>query len=280
MSDTDRKTVLITGSGSGLGRAARLLFDERGWNIASTSRTLTTEHTAAGSESVLVLPLDVRDPVAVSAALAATVTRFGRVDCVVNNAGAGLFSVFEATPMAVVRDLFDINVFGLMQVTQAAVPYFRDGGGGRLINLSSGAAIVPEPLMSVYAATKFAVEGFTESVRYEFAGENVMVALIEPGLVTGTGFLPRTAELSASMKVPPRYQNLVEQMAAVWQRPSPYRLATTSAVAEAILAAATDEPPRLRYVVGADAQTSARMRRQTSEPEYDAWATARYPVPA
>ena len=280
MTDTDRQTVLITGSGSGLGRAARVLFAERGWNIASTSRTVTDEHAHAGTDRVLVLPLDVRDPAAVSAAFAATITRFGRVDCVVNNAGAGLFSVFEATPMAVVRDLFDTNVFGLMQVTQAAVPHFRDAGGGRLVNLSSGAGIVPEPLMSVYAATKFAVEGFTESLRYELAGEHVSVALIEPGLVTGTGFLPRTAQSSAAVPVPPPYQGLVGQMSAVWQRESPYRLATMAAVAEAILAAATDDPPRLRYVVGEDAQTSARMRRQTSEPEYDAWATARYTSPA
>jgi len=280
MTDTDRQTVLITGSGSGLGRAARVLFAERGWNIASTSRTVTDEHAHAGTDRVLVLPLDVRDPAAVSAAFAATITRFGRVDCVVNNAGAGLFSVFEATPMAVVRDLFDTNVFGLMQVTQAAVPHFRDAGGGRLVNLSSGAGIVPEPLMSVYAATKFAVEGFTESLRYELAGEHVSVALIEPGLVTGTGFLPRTAQSSAAVPVPPPYQGLVGQMSAVWQRESPYQLATMAAVAEAILAAATDDPPRLRYVVGEDAQTSARMRRQTSEPEYDAWATARYTSPA
>ncbi len=280
MADTDRQTVLITGSGSGLGRAARVLFAERGWNIASTSRTVTDEHAHAGTDRVLVLPLDVRDPAAVSAAFAATITRFGRVDCVVNNAGAGLFSVFEATPMAVVRDLFDTNVFGLMQVTQAAVPHFRDAGGGRLVNLSSGAGIVPEPLMSVYAATKFAVEGFTESLRYELAGEHVSVALIEPGLVTGTGFLPRTAQSSAAVPVPPPYQGLVGQMSAVWQRESPYQLATMAAVAEAILAAATDDPPRLRYVVGDDAQTSARMRRQTSEPEYDAWATARYTSPA
>lgn len=280
MADTDRQTVLITGSGSGLGRAARVLFAERGWNIASTSRTVTDEHAHAGTDRVLVLPLDVRDPAAVSAAFAATITRFGRVDCVVNNAGAGLFSVFEATPMAVVRDLFDTNVFGLMQVTQAAVPHLRDAGGGRLVNLSSGAGIVPEPLMSVYAATKFAVEGFTESLRYELAGEHVSVALIEPGLVTGTGFLPRTAQSSAAVPVPPPYQGLVGQMSAVWQRESPYQLATMAAVAEAILAAATDDPPRLRYVVGDDAQTSARMRRQTSEPEYDAWATARYTSPA
>jgi len=280
MTDTERKTVLITGSGSGLGRAARVLFVERGWNIASTSRTVTDEHAADGSDRVLVLPLDVRDPAAVSAAFAATITRFGQVDCVVNNAGAGLFSVFEATPMAVARDLFDTNVFGLMQVTQAAVPHLRDAGGGRLVNLSSGAGIVPEPLMSVYAATKFAVEGFTESLRYELAGEHISVALIEPGLVTGTGFLPRTAQSSVAVAVPPPYQGLVGQMSAMWQRESPYRLATPAAVAEAIFAAATDDPPRLRYVVGEDAQTSARMRRETSEAEYDAWATARYPSPA
>jgi NAD(P)-dependent dehydrogenase (short-subunit alcohol dehydrogenase family) len=280
MTDTERKTVLLTGSGSGLGRAARSLFAERGWNVASTSRTVTAEHAEAGSDRVLVLPLDVRDQAAVSTAFTATLTRFGRVDCVVNNAGVGLFSVFEATPMAVVRDLFDINVFGLMQVTQAAVRHFRDAGGGRLVNLSSGAGIVPEPLMSVYAATKFAVEGFTESLRYELAGEQVSVALIEPGLVIGTGFLPRTAQSSAAVPVPAPYQSLVGQMSAVWQHEPPSGLATEAAVAEAILAAATDDPPRLRYVVGEDAQTSARMRRQTSETEYDAWAIGRYPAPA
>ncbi|MGI6871802.1 SDR family NAD(P)-dependent oxidoreductase [Amycolatopsis sp. 3B14] len=215
--------------------------------------------------------LDVTDPDSIQAALA----RFGRLDCVVNNAGAGLFSVFESTPMATVRALFETNVFGMMQVTQAALPILGAQGGGRLIAISSGAGIVPEPLLSVYSATKFAVEGFTESLRYEAAARGVSVKLVEPGLVRGTNFLARTAESAQAVPVPAGYEPLVRQVMGAFEQEGPYRLATAQTVAEAVVAAAEDDSTQLRYLVGEDVENSVRMRRETSEKDYNDWALAR-----
>jgi NAD(P)-dependent dehydrogenase (short-subunit alcohol dehydrogenase family) len=159
----DAKTVLITGSSSGFGRAAAMQFRETGWRVAATMMN-TDEWKEAETDDLLVLPLNVEDLQSIKHAIARTIERFGKIDCVVNNAGRGMFSVFEATPMEAARALFETNVFGVLQVTQAVLPHFRSNGGGRLINVSSEAGIVSEPLMSIYGATKYAVEGFTESI--------------------------------------------------------------------------------------------------------------------
>lgn len=276
MTDQQRKTVLVTGGSSGFGRAAVASFLARGWNVAATARRPEAEWPKEPAEHLLVRAMDVRDADSVTAAVERAVERFGRLDCVVNNAGVGLLSVFEATPMADVRDLFETNVFGMMRVTQAAVPYFAAQGGGRVVNVSSGSGIVPEPLMSVYAATKFAVEGFTESLRYELATRKVVVKLVEPGLVPDTNFVQRTAETSRAVPVPPAYEGYLRHVMARFQQDSPYRLATESTVADAIVTAASDDTTQLRYVVGEDTEVAAAMRRETSEKEYDSWALSKY----
>jgi len=265
-----RRTVLVTGSSSGFGAATAALFTERGWNVVATARTPAE----ARGDHVLSCALDVTDPASVHAAITAAVDRFGRLDCVVNNAGAGLFSVFESTPMSTVQALFDTNVFGMMRVTQAALPVLADGGGS-LITISSGAGIVPEPLLSVYSATKFAVEGFTESLRYEAAARGVAVKIVEPGLVRGTNFLSRTAASARDVPVPPGYEPLVRRVLDGFGHDGPHRLATAHAVADTVVTAACDESARLRYPVGEDIALSSRMRRETSEEEYNDWALAR-----
>ncbi|MGW4587813.1 SDR family oxidoreductase [Amycolatopsis thermoflava] len=276
MSTEIRKTVLITGSSSGFGKATAELFLDRGWNVVATARRPLPEgHLGPAAEHLLTCVLDITDPDSIQAALRDAPARFGRLDCVVNNAGAGLFSVFESTPMATVRALFETNVFGMMQVTQAALPILAAQGGGRLIAISSGAGIVPEPLLSVYSATKFAVEGFTESLRYEAAARGVSVKLVEPGLVRGTNFLARTAETAQAVPVPAGYETLVRQVMGAFEQEGPHRLATARTVAEAVVTAAEDDSTQLRYVVGEDVEFSARMRRETSEKDYNDWALAR-----
>ncbi|MEU0465330.1 MULTISPECIES: SDR family oxidoreductase [unclassified Amycolatopsis] len=275
MSTEIRKTVLITGSSSGFGKATAELFLDRGWNVVATARRpLPEDHLGPATEHLLTPVLDITDPDSIQAALRDALARFGRLDCVVNNAGAGLFSVFESTPMATVRALFETNVFGMMQVTQAALPILA-AQGGRLIAISSGAGIVPEPLLSVYSATKFAVEGFTESLRYEAAARGVSVKLVEPGLVRGTNFLARTAESAQAVPVPAGYEPLVRQVMGAFEQEGPYRLATARTVAEAVVTAAEDDSTQLRYLVGEDVEFSARMRRETSEKDYNDWALAR-----
>jgi NAD(P)-dependent dehydrogenase (short-subunit alcohol dehydrogenase family) len=276
LTEQERHTVLITGSSSGFGKAAVGLFRAKGWNVVAATRRPDTWREQEPADDLLVCSLDIRDADSVDAALVQTVQRFGRLDCLVNNAGAGLLSVFAATPMTAVRELFEANVFGMMQVTQSALPYLSAPGGGRVVNVASGSGIVPEPLMSVYGATKFAVEGFTESLRYELAPHGVVVKLIEPGLVRETNFIQSTAGNSRAVPVPPTYQDYVHQVMAGYLRESPYRLATPSAVADAILTAATDQTTQLRYPVGEDIEASARMRHETGEKSYNDWALAKY----
>ncbi|MFF0227875.1 SDR family oxidoreductase [Streptomyces sp. NPDC004629] len=276
MTDQQRKTVLVTGGSSGFGRAALASFLAQGWNVAATARQPSAQGQQGPADNLLVCAMDVRDADSVAAAVERAVERFGRLDCVVNNAGAGLLSVFEATPMTAVRELFETNVFGMMRVTHAVLPYFAAQGEGRVVNVSSGSGIVPEPLMSVYAATKFAVEGFTESLRYELAIRNVVVKLVEPGLVPDTNFVQRTAETSRAVPVPPAYEGYVRRIVARFQEDSPYRLATEGTVADAIVTAASDNTTHLRYVVGEDTEVAASMRRETSEKDYNNWALSTY----
>jgi NAD(P)-dependent dehydrogenase (short-subunit alcohol dehydrogenase family) len=270
------KTVLITGSSSGFGRAAALLFRETGWRVAATMMNTDEWKEAGTSDNLLVLPLNVDELESIKNAVDRTIEHFGKIDCVVNNAGKGMFSVFEATPMEAARALFETNVFGVLQVTQAVLPHFRSNGGGCLINVSSGAGIVSEPLMSVYGATKYAVEGFTESLAYECASQNISVKLIEPGLVQGTNFIEKAFENSKAAPVPPSYQSYVDQSLALYKTPSPLQRATESNVAETIVAAAADTSGQLRYLVGSDAVALAHMRWETSEEQYRTWARSKY----
>lgn len=269
------KTVLITGCSSGFGKAAVPLFRQAGWNVVATMRDPAQSNATDASEELQILPMEIRDTASIEAAFAQAIERFGIVDCVVNNAGSGLFSVFEATPMKAVRELFETNVFGLMQVTQAALPHFQKNGGGRFVNVSSGAGFVPEPLMSIYSATKFAIEGFTEAVRYELETQNIVVKLVEPGMVAGTNFIKGTLKQSEPFPVPPSYKAVADQTTAMFMSASPFKLATETEVAAAIVAAASEDSDKLRSVVGVDNETSAHMRRETSEAEYSAWARSR-----
>ncbi|GAA4671427.1 MULTISPECIES: SDR family oxidoreductase [Amycolatopsis] len=275
MTERAPKTVLVTGSSSGFGKAAVTAFLAQGWRVAATARRPDAEQ---DTENLFTCRLDLHDPDSIESAVAATVERFGTLDCVVNNAGAGLLSVFETTPMETVRELFETNVFGAMRVIQAALPRFADQGGGRIVNVSSTAGLVPEPFMSVYAATKSAVEALTEGLRYELAARDVVVKLVEPGLVRDTNFVQATAEASLALPVPDAYRAAVDKVIAGYQAEYPHRLATEAEVADAIVAAATDSGTRLRYLVGEDSEAAAHMRWSTSEEQYNAWALERYSI--
>jgi len=271
-----QRTVLITGCSSGFGRAAALAFHGAGWNVVATMRDTTRWSGADLPEDILVVSLDVQDAEATQAALAKAVARFGRLDCLVNNAGQGLFSVFEVTPMTAIRALFETNTFGVMQLTQAILPHFRQHGGGCVVNVTSQAAITPDPMMAAYDASKWAVEGLTEALHYELEPQGITVKLVEPGFVPTTNIVQQTLERSKEIPVPSAYKAFVDQTLAMYMaEPSP-ELATEADVAQAIVAAASDGDDRLRYVVGSDAKTAAHMRRETSEDEYIAWARSRY----
>lgn len=264
------KTVLITGCSTGLGNTAAKKFADEGWNVVATMRkpdqSLATEH----PERIAVTALDITDPASIEAAIAAGVARFGKIDAVVNNAGVSVISVFEATPMNAIRGVFETNVFGTMNVIQAITPYFRGQGGGIIVNVTSNIGFSSFPLFSVYAASKHAVEGLSESLAYELESQNISLKLVEPGSMLSTNFGANTMSASQDASVPESYKPYFDHMMQCMMS-FPFGNADVNKVAEQIYAAANDESDRLRFLSGPDAEETARLRWTTSE---DAYMTA------
>jgi NAD(P)-dependent dehydrogenase (short-subunit alcohol dehydrogenase family) len=140
------KTVLITGTSSGYGKASADLFLDRGWNVVATMRQPKSEIFGPQNEHLKVVALDVTNPENVRHAIADAISMFGTIDVVVNNAGIGVVGVFEATPMATVREVFETNTFGVMAVTQAVVPLFRQQRSGVIVNVTSSVTLARMPL--------------------------------------------------------------------------------------------------------------------------------------
>ena len=269
------QTVLITGCSSGIGKATAELFFDEGWNVVATMPD-PSKWRGTVSERLLVGALDVGDAASIAAALATATARFDCVDCVVNNAGQALLSVVETTPIEKAQRIFDTNLFGTMRVMQAVLPHFRQHGGGRFVNLSSGSAITPDPFMAIYAASKSAVEGLTEGMRFELANQGVTLKLVEPGRIPMTNFDTTVKANSQSIPVPESYKADLDKIVAFFSKPPAEDVATEGEVAQTILAAATDRTDTLRFLVGKDVEETAHMRRETSEAEYLRWSSARF----
>jgi NAD(P)-dependent dehydrogenase (short-subunit alcohol dehydrogenase family) len=244
------KTVLITGCSSGYGLETARHFLAQGWSVIATMRT-PRDGLLPRSERLRVLALDVTRPESIAAAVEAA----GPVDVLVNNAGIGLLSAFEATPMATTRELFETNTFGTMAMTQAVLPQFRTRQSGVIVNVTSSATLAPMPLVAVYTASKMAIEGFTGSLAHEVAPFNVRVKLVQPGYGPNTRFtangLPRMNGL-----MPEAYTSYAESVFAAFARPS--AVTTASDVAETVWRAANDASGRLRFPAGADAVALSR----------------------
>lgn len=267
------RTVLVTGSSSGFGRHTVERFLAEGWNVVATLRD-PARWPGEQSDKLLLQPLDVRDEASVIAAIDAAITRFGQLDVVVNNAGIGLFSVFETTPQSVIEELFDTNVYGPMRLIRAALPAFT--GPGRIVNVTSSSATVPTPLQAAYGASKAALTAFSEALGYELADRDVRVTVVEPGFVPTTGFFAATSSRFESIPAPEAYLPYIQrQIAAFDVTPPAGYFATEDDVAAAVFTAATDTTGRSRFRVGGDTHDAAEARR-SSDADYDTWRTARF----
>lgn len=267
------KTVLITGCSSGYGRATASLFLERGWNVVATMRTPERADLPA-SPRLRVLRMDVTDRGSIDAAVGEGIAAFGGLDVVVNNAGIGLMAALEATPEKTLRELFETNTFGTIAVSQAVVPHLRERRAGTLVNVTSSAGIVPMPLVSIYNATKSAIEGFTESLAYELAVFGVRTKIVEPGFSPHTSFIANSTERMSGLVAQP-YAAYTEQLMGGM---SGAQTTTGADVASAVWLAATDGSERLRYPAGPDAEALAALRR--AHPGDDYLATMRAAVGA
>jgi NAD(P)-dependent dehydrogenase (short-subunit alcohol dehydrogenase family) len=201
------KTVLVTGSSSGLGRATAALFQANGWRVVATMRDTSDAGELARLPEVLTARLDVLDQSSIDAAIGAGIERFGRIDALVNNAGYGAYGALELTSIDEIRRQFDVNVVGLLATTRAILPHFRANGGGAVVNVSSIGGRVTFPLGALYHGSKFAVEGLSESLQYELGAIGVRVKLVEPGGMT-TDFGGRSLAFSNDVAVV-EYQPLV-----------------------------------------------------------------------
>jgi NAD(P)-dependent dehydrogenase (short-subunit alcohol dehydrogenase family) len=244
-SETDMKTVMITGCSSGYGHAIAGRFHDEGWNVIATMRT-PRPRLLPVSNRMRVIALDVTQP----ASIAAAVADCSAPDVLVNNAGLGLFGAFEAMPMTTVREIFETNTFGVMAMTQAVVPRMRERRSGVIVNVTSSATLAPMPLVATYTASKMAIEGFTASLAHELATFDVRVKLVEPGYCPNTRFTENGQSRMAGA-IPETYAAYAQTVFAALGTMSAYT--NESDVADGVWRAATDETGKLRFPVGADA---------------------------
>lgn len=247
---TKTKTILITGTSSGLGRAAAKLFHQNGWNVIATMRNPEGETELAGLDNVLVTRLDVQDHNSIHAAVEAGIARFGRIDALVNNAGYGAYGPLEATPFDNIRRQFDVNVLGLLATTQAVLPHFRGNRQGVIVNISSIGGRLAFPLGTLYHGTKFAVEGLSEALQYELAPLGIAVKVVEPGAIR-TDFGGRSFDMSNDASLT-EYQPMVQALLGLFG-PMMETASDAEEIAGVIYRATTDGGDQLRYQAGADA---------------------------
>ena len=244
-----KKTVLITGASSGIGKAAALKFAAEGWHVIATMRSPEQETELTGKDNILVTALEVTDADSIKAAVQKGLERFGKIDALINNAGYGQSGLFEAISPEQIRQQFDVNVFGVMQVIREVLPHFRKQQSGMILNISSGAGKFTLPLISLYASSKFALEGFSEALSFELAALNIIVKIIEPGGTT-TNFNKVTAEGFAHDPALKEYNAFNAAAGQLFDTLRAQELTTREAVADLIYTAATDGTDTLRYVIG------------------------------
>jgi NAD(P)-dependent dehydrogenase (short-subunit alcohol dehydrogenase family) len=251
--------ILVTGASSGIGRATVTACAARGWRVAATMRRPEDATDLAAIPGVVVLPLDVTIPESVESALADAAARFGRLDAVVNNAGYAVDGVFEGSDDATIRRQFETNVFGLMRVTRAAIPMMRRQGGGTIVQVSSMGGRVTFPLYSIYHATKWAVEGFSESLAFELRPFGIRMRLVEPGAIR-TDFYIRSRDPIAA-PAGAGYDDLASRCEEISISAGARRGSPPEVVAETILRAILDRGWRLRYPVAPPAPLLMALRK-------------------
>ena len=251
--------VLITGCSSGIGRATAFHFQNQGWNVVATMRSPENESELTSYPNVLVDYLDLTSQDSIDTAVDNAMRRFEKIDVLVNNAGIGVWAVFEEVDEAVIRESFETNVFGTMRVTRALLPHFRENKKGTIIIVSSTMPHLGAPLSILYCSTKKAVEGFGHALYYELFPLGIRVKIVQPGS-TRTNIAMQREFLD-----PPRIEEYAPICDEVF-RSFQHRYETESVPspeepAKVIYQAAVDKSQRFRYFSGRDAKMMGFMMR-------------------
>ena len=257
-------TVFITGCSSGIGAAAVRHFAAQGWNVAATLRQPAAASFEQGTGQVAAFALDVTDPASVDAAVQQALARFGAIDVLINNAGYGLFGPFETATPEVVDRQFATNVGGVLAVTRAVLPGMRERGSGVIINVASLTGLVAMPLYSLYAASKFAVVGFSQSLSHELAPLGIRVKVFTPGAVA-TDFSGRSLVRTFEGDGGPYADSIAKALAAFGANRGAGNAMTPEQLAQALYGAATDGSAQVLYATGDDAREILKARQELGE---------------
>jgi NADP-dependent 3-hydroxy acid dehydrogenase YdfG len=177
------KTIFITGASTGIGKAAAILFQKKGWNVAATMRNPAAANDLKDTGNIKCYQLDVTDSSSIAKSIKSAIEDFHRIDVLLNNAGIYTTGPFECASEKQIRQQIDTNIIGLFNVLKEFVPYFRERKAGTIINISSLAGKLTFPYQSLYHCTKWAIEGFSEGLQHELRNFNIKVKVVEPGMV-------------------------------------------------------------------------------------------------
>ena len=252
MNQTSSKTAIVTGAASGIGLETAKALLAAGYRVFGTSR----KPAAAAVADIRMLTCDVTDDASVAHMIETVFGETGRIDLLVNNAGFGISGAAEESSIAQAHAMFDVNVFGIVRTTRAALPIMRAQKAGRIVNISSVMGLIPAPYMALYGASKHAVEGYSESLDHEVRGQGVRVVLVEPAF-TRTAFDRNLVRSDAPLDVydverAGRDRFLSEAMESA---------DAPDVVAKVVVKAATASTPKPRYTAGSKARQVSFLRR-------------------
>ncbi len=262
MAMIEKKVALVTGVSSGIGRAIATLLLGRGFRVFGTMRRPSESNGRLAD--MVVLRLDVRDEDSVRSCVRTVHDETGRIDALVNNAGYTLIGSLEETSMEEAKEVFETNFFGVLRTSQAVLPIMRKQRHGRIANISSVVGFLPAPYWGIYAASKHALEGYSESLDHEVRQFAVRVSVIEPGFTrTNLGQNGQVAgqPLMAYASERSRVLDAIRESIAKGEDPA--------TVASAVLEALTSRSPRLRYPAGREAKLLSLLRKFTPSKLFD-----------
>ena len=269
------QVAVITGCSSGIGYETSILLAKNGFKTYATMRNVEKgdklkdiaekEHL-----DLKIIKLDVTDDYSIKNAINEIIQETSRIDILVNNAGNNIAGTVEDLSIEEFKEQFETNFFGLVRVTKAVLPIMRIQNSGIIVNLSSIVGKMAIPLNSAYTSSKFAVEGFSESVRYELEDFGIKVILIEPGVIKSNFYenikMSKNSLTDPKSPYQPITQKIFEAFLSMIQYAFPAKI-----VADVILEAVTADNPKIRYAVGDDAKSITEAKKRLSDKEFENW---------